>query len=138
MDQRLGEIINQLRLEEAALLENIVRLKTELAAHDADVKRVREALKALGEKPKSKGAKKPAPSKDDVIQAMQSVLSHNAPLDLESLRSEVESHIVETGKSRMGFAMRFKEALAESRFVDHGRGYELSTSIAGEDKASVL
>jgi len=73
-----------------------------------------------------KKAKKPAASKNDVRAAVITVLEELGVAEQDALKRDIETHIVESGKSRMGLALRLKEVLAEERFIDTPAGYRLA------------
>ena len=126
MTDRLTDVAQQLKGERDTLAIEIDSLKAGLAERQTELSRIDGALKALGEKPNGKKARKPAATKDEVIEAMLSVLDSGNTLAEEELRTQVEQRITEAGKSRMGFSLRFKEALQDSRFVGSTTGYCLA------------
>ena len=129
MEDRLANIKEQLRSEETEMLKLIELLKTQLAAKTKEVRRIQSALRELEggtAKPSVKKAKKPAASKNDVRAAVITVLEELGVAEHDALKRIVETHIVESGKSRMGFALRLKEVLAEERFIDTPAGYRLA------------
>ena len=132
MDERLSGVLKTLRSEEATLRGEAQKLKAELKEKEADLKRVRAALAALGEKPSGR-AKKPACSKAEVANAIAQVLQAQGVLEQAKLQTQVEELISKAGKSRMGFALRFKEALKDERFIDLPAGYRLDS---GDDSPS--
>ncbi len=126
MTERLTEVAQQLKGERDTLAIEINSLKQGLAEREGEMSRIDGALKALGEKPNGRTPRKPAATKDDVIEAMLATLRTAAPLNEEDLRREVEQRIIDDGKSRMGLGLRFKEALQDSRFTDGSAGYALA------------
>jgi hypothetical protein len=72
------------------------------------------------EKPRKKSSA-PAAGKANVIRWMEQVLRQEQGMPSETLRSLVEDELTKAGFSRMGFSLRFKEALADPRFEElHG------------------
>ena len=62
MSQRLADVAEQLRGERESLVHEITSLKEGLAQRESELSRIDGALKALGQKPRPKGARKPGPS----------------------------------------------------------------------------
>ena len=76
------------------------------------------ALAVLSEKPHRKSAKqKPAASKQDVIESMSDTLKTSGPLQEAELKRIIADRLASAGKSRIGFALRFSEALGDRTFV---------------------
>lgn len=126
MTERLTEVAQQLKGERDTLAIEVKSLKQGLAEREAELARIDGALKALGAKPNGRTTRKPAATKEDVIEAMLAVLGSSGPLAEEDLRHELERQITESGKSRMGLSLRFKEALQDDRFQDGPGGYQLT------------
>ncbi len=122
-------IVAELTREQARLRERVTALQTELAAIEAALARVNGALEALRGKEKSQRSRRPAASKQNVIELVAAVLSERQPLRRDALRQEVERRVLASGKSRMGLALRFKEALGESRFVATPAGIRLDDEL---------
>ena len=133
----LSDAIEQLKQEEAAILERYNEAMKIVADSQVAISGVQQALIALGEKPaakinskaatpKSTKASKPAPSKVDVIELVTSALQERGVLEKDALKEAVQNRLGEAGKSRQGFALRFKEALADSRFVESPAGYRIT------------
>ena len=92
--------------------------------------RRRSATKEAREGQKKSG--KRAAGKADVVKLIHSVLSEDAVLEEAELKQRIEERLGLDGFSRMGFALRFKEALADPKFIDSPGGIRLA-----EAKASV-
>jgi hypothetical protein len=132
----LSSIVEQLREEEGRLGDQQAELKDRLACVETDLKRVRGALSALGEKPVTKSGGKPAATKKEVIQVIADVLQSQGTVEKEALRQSVEARLAEKGKSRQGLALRFEEALKDHRFVDTPGGYRLASESQAEQATS--
>ncbi len=122
-DTDLSSIVEQLRQEERRLGTQQAELTVALTSLEADLKRVRGALSALGEKPATKSGRKAAATKKDVIQGISDVLRNQGAVENDALRRSVEAQLAEMGKSRQGLALRFEEALKDPRFVNTPAGY---------------
>lgn len=131
-DIQVGAIVEELTREQAKLRERLVALKNELAEIEAALARVNGALDALRGKESAKRIRRPAASKQDVIELVEAVLSESQPLRRDVLRQEVEQRVLASGKSRMGLALRFKEALSESHFVATPEGIQLDDGLQAE------
>ena len=59
----------------------------------------------------------PSPNKAQVVSLICDELSQRHLIQEEELRATIEKKLVDSGHSRMGYKLRFKEALAESQFV---------------------
>ena len=140
MEDRLADIKTQLRSEEANLQELVGRLQTELDSRAAELDRIQAALRELdGEKAKpavKKTSRKPAASKAQVRDVIVTLLEEHCVIEEKPLMKLVEKAVTSFGKSRMGLALRFKEVLAEERFVDSPAGYRLAEQTAAEPTSS--
>lgn len=135
--KNLAGITEQLEKERTALSTKADRLRTDLAGIESDLKRVSAAIAALtghAEPTPSKKASsgttkksgKKAAGKADVIRMIHSVLSEDAVLEAAELKARIEKLLAKEGFSRLGFALRFKEAISDSQFVDTPGGIRLS------------
>ena len=131
-DIQVGAIVEELTREQAKLRERLVALKNELAEIEAALARVNGALDALRGKESVKRIRRPAASKQDVIELVEAVLSERQPLRRDVLRQEVEQRVLASGKSRMGLALRFKEALSESQFTATPEGIQFDDGLPPE------
>lgn len=139
----LVSIKEQIEKERSALRARANKLEEELAAVELQLDSLSKAAAALnGEVTTSvvtksaatrKKSDKPAAGKAQVATFLQAVLEENDVLDEPTLREQVEAKLTEAGYSRMGFALRFKEALQQSRFVETPGGIRLR-----EQKVAVL
>lgn len=124
-ETQVERIVEELSREQKRLQERLTALKAELAEIEAALARVNGALDALRGKGKGKGTRKPAATKQEVISLIESVLGKKQPLSRCVLKRKVEETLLASGKSRMGFALRFKEALAEAQFVETQDGIQM-------------
>lgn len=132
----LGSIIEQLEREKGALSAKAEKCRVELHAVERDIQKLTAALKALsGAEPTGaksrpgKGRKSPAAraaGKGDVIRLVKAVLKEHAVLEREDLKAVVEKAVTENGFSRLGFSLRFSEALQEECFIDSPGGIRLA------------
>ena len=67
----------------------------------------------------------PAANKSLVIELVKDELSDNNVVPEADLKARVEKRVTESGRTLSGLALRFKEALAESRFVNTPAGIRL-------------
>ena len=128
MNARLSDVAQTLKGERDTLASEIDTLKAGLAERETELSRIDGALKALGEKPNGRAPRKPAATQDDVIEAIEELLSSGEAIAEEDLRAQVEERISASGKSRMGFSLRFKEAIQDKRFTREGEGFRLAES----------
>jgi sugar-specific transcriptional regulator TrmB len=131
-DIQVEAIVEELTREQARLRDRLTALKAELAEIEAALARVTGALDSLRGREKAKRTRRPAASKQDVIELVAEVLSENQPLRRDALRQEVEQRVLASGKSRMGLALRFKEALREAQFVATASGIQLDDYLPPE------
>ena len=134
-DTDLSSIVEQLRQEESRLGTQQAELKVKLTSVEADLKRVRGALSALGEKPAAKAGGKPAATKKDVVQAVSHVLENHEVVAHDDIRRGVEAQLADRGKSRQGLALRLEEALKDPRFVNTPSGYRLASDSDVKEEA---
>jgi hypothetical protein len=118
------------------LLRQLTRLQQELesckaktAATTTHLQRIQSVLNALEGKPtpsKTAAAKVPstkaAATKQDVIEAVYDFITANDPFAVSDLQGLVSDRITTQGKSRLGFSLRFAEAIADARFVKQPNG----------------
>lgn len=140
MQDRLSDIKEQLRSEEADLLQLIERLNSELVSRKQEVGRIQAALRELeGEKkkqPAKKRVRKPAASKAQVRDVVVTLLQEHGVIEDKALMKLVENAVTDFGKSRMGLALRLKEVLGEERFVDTPAGYRLAEQESAPSSAT--
>jgi hypothetical protein len=87
-------------------------------SNETQLRQIQRALSVLDEKPRNKSAnQKPAATKQEVVVAMSDVLSAKGSVDEAELKRLVADTLSAGGKSRIGLALRFTEALKEERFV---------------------
>lgn len=129
----LASIKEQIEKERSSLRAQANRLEAELASVELQLGSLDKAFAALtgqeatpAKKPATKKrVDKPAAGKSQVATMLHSLLSDRGVLEETQLRQEVESQLSKDGFSRMGFALRFKEALQDPRFVDTPGGIRL-------------
>ncbi len=135
---RLQAIIAELQGEEGKLKEELAKVDKERQRIGGEIKQIQQALGALGVKAtgKAKRATKPSPTRDDVTAALAAVLGDKGVCHQEVLQEEVESRLTSQGKSRVGFKLRFDEALQDKRFVGSQEGYRLAQSVSASPAMS--
>lgn len=127
MSKRLATAVEELRAEELRLRDEVDDLRGQAKSRETQLKQIRAALAVLSEKPPRKAAKqKPAASKQEVLESMFDVLKTSGPLQEAELKSIIADRLLAAGKSRIGFALRFSEALGDKTLV---RGNEGVVSI---------
>lgn len=137
MDSFAG-LEQQLQQTADTIQQEAQELQQKLTAKTRDLERVQAAIQALNGKAtgkkssakKSGGSKKPAPGKEQVLQAMTDLLEENGGVPEADLKSLVEGKLTEAGYSRAGFALRFKESLGDPRFEKSGGQIQLATAPA--------
>lgn len=135
MDSKaLDAIKEQLQKERSQIESKADKLRGELTDLEEDLVRISSAIAALegtdfqaagGKAAKSKERKKisaPSAGKADVIDQVQQILRSRGVVKSADLRSLVEEEITKAGFTRMGFSLRFKEALADPKFIETPEG----------------
>lgn len=139
MENKIESVLAALQQEEAQLQEQLKGVDSKVALLKTNLKRVQGAIcelqgKPVKRKPKVKSAKGasrlPAATKAEVVEAITTIISDNGPVVEDDLKDLAEDRITRDGKSRMGFALRFKEALADNRLVKTARGIGLSSNAS--------
>lgn len=139
----LDLIKDQLKKERTQLDGKAQKLRTELSLVDSDLAKIDAAIAALdgkevplaakSAKPGKKKTKQgPAVGKADVIKFLRAILEKEGVVEEPTLKTLVEKQVTQAGFTRMGFALRFKEALAESEFVDSPGGVRLAELAAAK------
>lgn len=126
------KFIAELTDVESVLTNREQELKTELAAVQQNLRKVRDARVCIVGKKRGNGSRKAAPTKQDVHEAISSVLGEHAAASESELRELVESRLAGLGKSKQGFALRFKEALQSKSFVQSASGWQLKSNVDGQ------
>ncbi len=129
-ENQVESIVDELTREQTRLRDRLTVVKGELAKIEAALIRVNGALDALRGSGKRKTMRRPAATKQDVIKFTEAVLGEGKLFSRDKLKEEVEQRVLASGKSRMGFALRFKEALAEPQFVETPEGFHLDDGHA--------
>ena len=118
MSQRLTPAVDELRAEETRIRGDLDQLRRQVKSNETQLRQIQRALSVLDEKPRNKSAnQKPAATKQEVVVAMSDVLSAKGSVDEAELKRLVADTLSAGGKSRIGLALRFTEALKEERFV---------------------
>jgi len=118
MSQRLATAVDELRAEETRIRGDLEQLRRQVKSNETQLRQIQRALSVLDEKPRNKSAnQKPAATKQEVVVAMSDVLSAKGSVDEAELKRLVADTLSAGGKSRIGLALRFTEALKEERFV---------------------
>lgn len=141
MDSKaLDAIKEQLQKERSQIESKAEKLQADLSGLQEDLVRISSAIAALegtelhaagGKAAKAKERKKitaPSAGKADVIRLMEQILGKNQTIRIDALKSQVEEEITKAGFTRMGFSLRFKEAMADSKFKETSEGVRLSES----------
>lgn len=118
MSQRLATAVEELRAEEVRIQADLDELRRRTKSGETQLKQIQRALSVLDEKPRSKSAnRKPAATRQEVIAAMADILRTNGSVEEAELKRLVADKLASVGKSRIGLALRFTEALSDDRFV---------------------
>lgn len=128
-NELLSKMKEQLLEEEQRVAEQIEEARQKLSLHKADAKRIK-ALLANIEKGYAGGERKqskPSPKASDVVTVLEEVLTKVPAANEEKLFPLVEQEIVRRGFTRMGFKLRFKEAVADERFEQTQSGIALAS-----------
>lgn len=141
MDSKaLDAIKEQLQKERSQIESKAEKLQADLSGLREDLVRISSAIAALegtelhaagGKAAKAKERKKitaPSAGKADVIRLMEQILGKKQTVRIDALKSQVEEEITKAGFTRMGFSLRFKEAMADSKFKETSEGVRLSES----------
>lgn len=138
MDNKsLDAIKDQLQEQQAKIVAKTDNLLAELAGLEDDRGRIEAAMAALSgvTLPSMNGKKKherkkvfaPSASKAQVVALIVEELSQHHAVKEEELKARIEKKLVDTGHTRMGYSLRFKEAVADSQFVKAPDGIRLKT-----------
>lgn len=129
-ESQVESIVEELTDEQTRLQDRLTELKSELAKIEAALCRVNGALNALRGNAKGKSMRRPAATQQEVIKLIEVVLREKQPLSRAVLKQKVEQRLTASGKSRMGFVLRFKEALCEPRFCETQAGILLDDGLS--------
>jgi predicted nucleic acid-binding Zn-ribbon protein len=118
MSERLATAVEELRAEETRIQTDIDALRRQVKSGETQLKQIQRALSVLVEKPRGKSAnQKSAATRQEVIAAMTEILSTTGSIEEAELKQLVADKIASLGKSRIGLALRFTEALNKGRFI---------------------
>jgi predicted nuclease with TOPRIM domain len=118
MSQRLATAVDELRAEETRIQADLDELRHQVKAGETQLKQIQRALSVLDEKPRSRSANhKPAPTRQEVISAITEILGPTGSVDEAELKQLVADKLASVGKSRIGLALRFTEAMNDDRLI---------------------
>jgi len=134
----LDDIVKQLEDEKTKSAARASQLRNALTLVEDQVARLDGAIWTLRGKPhaaphvsasrkssEKRKAAAPAASRAQVAEFMTTTLQKNGLMQEEKLKIAVENQLVGAGFSRMGYALRFNEALTDARFVKGEEGVTL-------------
>jgi hypothetical protein len=140
----LDDIVRHLENQRVQVAAKSAQLHDAVAAIEAELARLDGAIAALRGKPLTgpsgmpttavsakRKAAAPAASRDQVADLMTSTLRQHGMMLEEKLKVAVENQLVAAGFSRMGYALRFKEAMVDGRFASVDGGVTLRRTPAG-------
>lgn len=130
-DIQVETIIEELTQEQTRLRERLGELKAELSKIESALARVNGALEALRGSGRAK-TRKSAATKQEVIEFIKTILQSKHVVKQGDLKRHVEALVTEAGKSRMGLALRIKEALNEPCFLATEAGIQLAEVPSAE------
>lgn len=116
--------IAELTVAETELLGREQELSKQLEAVQRELRKVRDAKTCIAGKKLAKASKRAAPTKRDVTTSVESVLAERGVVEEDTLRSLVESKLVESGMSKQGHSLRFREVLRGDRFLKTPAGWQ--------------
>ena len=139
MDSKVISAIKaQIEAQRTELQSTVGKLKAELGGVEQEISRLSAALAALNGGEKSQPGKKetlrkkngkPAAGKADVVKHLRAILTAKEVGEERELKELVEASLTKAGYSRMGVALRFKEALQDALFVDTPGGVRLKETL---------
>ncbi|HMO84767.1 MAG TPA: hypothetical protein PKC18_07600, partial [Lacipirellulaceae bacterium] len=145
----LDDIVRQLEDQQDQTAAHATQLRQALTAAEDELARLTRAIAALRgtpsagasglpakKAPEKRKAVAPAASRSQVAELITATLGHRGVMQEEKLKIAVENQLVAAGFSRMGYALRFKEAMADARFDSGDDGVTLRpaqlTTVNGE------
>ena len=118
MSQRLAAAVEELRAEETRIQADLDELRRQVKFGETQLKQIQRALSVLNDKPRAKSSnQKPAATKQEVMNTITDLLGANGSFEEGELKRLVAEKLASLGKSRIGLALRFTEALNDGRFV---------------------
>ncbi len=146
MDNSLDVIKERLKEQQAKIAVKADELRSALAELDDDQGRIDAALAALagtalassnGKKQEKRKTLAPSATKVQVVSFIAEELKQQRLMQEEELRARVEKKLVNSGYSRMGYKLRFKEALADPQFLRTPGGIQLGKEATSGQPPSV-
>lgn len=141
----LETIKESLSYERTTREAEIAEILADLETKKAELQGVISALAALTGEPlairngnghKRVRPSKPSANKEDISKLIASVVRDEEALGDEGLKERVEEKLVAAGFNRLGFALRFKEALAEAKIHMRCRTTQSTTRGTEQGKPS--
>jgi len=120
----LTSVTDQLVAEETKLKEQLQQHQTQVTTLQSDLTRLQTALTALTGNNKKQQRKpkrpntKPAATQTDVNHAIADALDKGRTMTFEQITERIEQTITTAGKSRVGLALRIKQALSHDN-IEH-------------------
>jgi len=134
----ISSIKVQIEVQRTELQVTASKLKSELSGIEKQIDQLSAALNALGGGENTTQLKKsvvrktngkPAAGKAEVVKHLRSILSSKEVVEESKLKELAEASLTKQGFSRMGVALRFKEAIQDSLFVDTPGGIRLKEAL---------
>ena len=133
MSQNLTVAVEELRREEVRLQADLEKHRQQARDCEIQLKQIQKALSALNERPRRRPASdRPPVRKEEAVNAMSDILRERGPLQESELKRLVCEELVKAGRSRVGLALRFKEAFKDSHFIRNVDGMISIQAIPNE------
>lgn len=132
----LDAIKDQLQEQHAKIAIKADKLRTELAGLDDEQARIDAAIAALAgivlpstiakKKPEKRKALAPSASQAQVVSFITEELLQHHVIQEDELKARIEKKLVDSGHSRLGYKLRFNQALADSQFLKTADGVQMN------------
>ena len=137
MPDTLDQVTATLTEEKDKITLELTKLNQQTKELEDSLNRINQALNALGQKPSSETPRKkrkpnakPPATQTEVSNAIADLLAGGKVLTQDQIKQAVDQQMLSSGKSRVGLAIRIKQALDDDVIEETDKGFKLQAGVS--------